>query len=107
MNNMNGDTRAFSNQSPASSSKTTGATRRLDPHVLERPAVPDPRVHHAIERDASGQTKIFVLGLTVKPGRKFEHGVFESNLQRMRDIEVPFLHRPAAFSPRPKARLQL
>ena len=38
------------------------AGRRLHPDALERPAVADPRVHHAVQRDAAGHAEVALAG---------------------------------------------
>src|SRR5438045_704679 len=111
---MKGETPAWSNQLPASSSNTTGATgrkssrslmsfrrasSRLHPDMLKWPPATQSGVHHAVQRHAASHAQVVGPGCPVQPAREFQDGLFKYQLQGVCDIVVTLLQW-ATFSAR-------
>ncbi len=80
---------------------------RLHPHLVERAAVAQRRVHHAVQRDAAGHREALRAGLAREPCAEPQHRVLERRLQRPRDVEVTLLERAAATSGRTEAAFEV
>src|SRR2546430_2644112 len=107
---MNGDTRAPTNQFAASSSSTTGATGRKSSRSLmsfSRACISawigDARMLRA---PSARQAQPVLARLGVQPARQLQHRLFQHDLQRVGDVVMALVERPAALPRRAEALLQ-
>ena len=79
----------------------------LHPHVVERAAIADLRVHHAVQRDAARHRELPLAGAGGQPVDRLQRRFFQHALQRMRDVAVMRLDRAAAFARRAEHRNEI
>jgi hypothetical protein len=96
---------AFARIGPEGRAKrgTRVTRRRLDPDPAKWPPIAQPGVHHAIERHASRHAEIVAAGRLVQPARQGDHRLLQDDLDRMGEIVVARLQRPAALAGRAEA----
>src|SRR6266567_1165209 len=67
--------------------------------MLKWPPVTQSGVHHAVQSNAASHAQVVGPGCAVQPAREFQEGLFEYQLQGVRDIVVTLLQW-ATFSAR-------
>src|SRR5439155_14968573 len=81
-------------------------SRRLHPHIFERPLVSQPGIHDTVESNTACHAQVICMCYLVEPIDKLQSGFFEHNLQRMGNVIMALLQWPALHSRRPKPFLK-
>src|SRR2546421_715366 len=75
-------------------------SRRLHPHMFERPLVSQPGIHDTVESNTACHAQVIRMCFLVEPIDKLQSGFFEHNLQRMWEVDLP---EPAQLAATAKA----
>src|SRR2546421_291498 len=75
---------------------------RLHPDAFEGPPFEESRVHDAVKGDAARKAEVAGAGPLVQPAGNSEHCLFEHDLQRGGDIEMPRFESRLPLSGRPE-----